>query len=65
MRIDFATLADPTSPLVTEALKRYCVICKARAGVQCSNRIRPGEALPGRCVHIARATAVDPAEDEG
>lgn len=56
MRFDPADLANPDSVIVKEALGRYCVICQARPKQPCANRIRPGQPLPGRCVHIARAT---------
>jgi hypothetical protein len=31
-----------------------CEICKAKAGDECHNTIRPGEPLPGRSEHYAR-----------
>jgi len=48
----------------TAALSRFCVVCKARPKQPCSNTIRPGEPLPGRSVHYARATNLTSEEKE-
>lgn len=31
-----------------------CDVCKAKRGQSCVNKIRPGEPLPGRPIHLAR-----------
>lgn len=49
---------------VIDPLSRYCQVCQARPKRPCVNTIRPGEPLPGRDVHIARATNVTVAEKE-
>lgn len=46
------------------ARDRYCVVCKARPKMPCTNTIRPGEPLPGRATHYARTTNVTAAEKE-
>lgn len=42
-------------------MSRYfpCPVCKAKKGQPCHNTIRPGEPLPGRPEHLARALPPD------
>lgn len=49
-------LVDADDARVQAALGWSCDICKARVKHLCVNTIRPGEALPGRVVHIGRLT---------
>lgn len=47
-----------------DPLSRYCQVCQARPKRPCRNTIKPGEPLPGRAVHWARATNLTAAEKE-
>lgn len=49
---------------VTDALSRYCIICRARPKQKCRNTIHPGAPLPGRDVHWARSTNLTATEKE-
>ncbi|WP_165611888.1 hypothetical protein [Mycobacteroides chelonae] len=52
-------ITDRADPRYAGALTRRCVICGAKAGIDCRNILNPGQPLPGRLVHIERM------EDEG
>lgn len=65
--VDITEIADPASELVQRGLKRWCSICKTRG--PCRNTIQPGHPLPGRAIHLERATKPDkdtePVEKDG
>lgn len=48
-------LADRASATVLAGLSRYCEICHSAPGFDCTNPIDGGP-LPGRIIHIERAT---------
>lgn len=41
-----------------------CEVCKAKRGEPCTNTITPGQPLPGRAEHLARALPPKPKEKE-
>lgn len=67
-----AWIADPTDPRVKAAQARHCGICCAhkdkpricRQGQLCANTIRPREPLPGRVIHVERATRMTDVDNE-
>lgn len=59
MTINPADLADRTSTIVQEGLRHYCGICHAAPAFDCWDTLNPGKPLPGRVIHIERATGVN------
>lgn len=67
--INFSDIAVRDSALVKRGIALHCGICKAKPDQPCTNTIRPGRPLPGREIHIERATRpardTEPIEKDG